>query len=121
MPAPLRRFLRYAACAAAIVGGLLAGDWLVAVTGVPLPRSVVGLFLLAALCFALPHAQAILEPLERGVARWLGALIVPPLVGAAMFAGLLGQHAAALAVILIGTTLLAGFVTAYLYRRMAAA
>lgn len=97
---------------------LLAGRAFVNWADLPLPGAVAGLVLYAATMLLLPPLRSLAEPGAALLTGLLGALIVPPFVGLVLFAPLLQTNWKPVAVILILTTLLSGFVTALIYRSM---
>ncbi len=106
--------------AAAIVGVALfvmlalAGTWLQSLTGLPVPGPIIGL-----LCYLLLLATGRFEwtlPAAAQVAGLIGAMIVPPLVGLAVFGGTLLPALWPLALLLAVTTALTAVATALLFR-----
>lgn len=97
---------------------LIAGRALVTWADLPLPGAVAGLVLYAAVLLVLPPLRSLAEPGAALLTGLLGALIVPPFVGLVLFAPLLQANWQPVVAILILTTLLSGFVTAFLYRAM---
>ena len=87
---------------------------LAAAAGLPVPGQVLGMIgytlLLAAGRLGWSRDGAML------LARWIGALLVPALVGLQPYAAPLAAAALPLAVLLIVTTLATGLATAWLYR-----
>lgn len=109
-----------------LVGGLLlialvslAGEMIIWGSGVPLPPAIVGLLLLAATVTLSERAAAIVKPAARLLLALLGALIVPPFVGLALFSDELRTYAAGIAVLLLVTTIATGLVAAWTYRLLA--
>ena len=97
-------------CVLATAGNALAG-WL----HLPVPGAVLGLlaylgWLISGRCIAwsVPGAALLL--------RWIGALIVPALVGLTAYAGVLAGAAVPLLVVLIATTLVTALATAMIFR-----
>lgn len=95
-----------------------AGDWLVARAGLPLPGAALGLIVLL---LWLANGRGIGWSRAGSVllARWIGATLVPVLVGLTAWAGLLAGALAPLALLLVVTTLLTGLATALIYRALA--
>lgn len=97
-------------CGLAILGGLVA-RWLV----LPVPGAVLGLvvylgWLLWGRGIGWSRSGAAL------LLRWIGALIVPALVGLTAYAGVLAGAALPLALVLVVTTLVTALATALIYR-----
>ncbi len=93
----------------------LAGDALAAWVRLPVPGAILGLV-----------AYLLWLTLGRGIGwsrrgaglliRWIGAMIVPALVGLQAYAAVLAHGALPLAMLLVVTTLLTALATALLYR-----
>lgn len=93
----------------------LAGNALVTLLHLPLPGAILGL--LAYLGW-LTWGRAI-DWSRRGAGlliRWIGAMIVPALVGLQLYAGVLAGSALALGGLLVVTTLVTAVATAVIYR-----
>jgi putative effector of murein hydrolase LrgA (UPF0299 family) len=97
-------------CALAVIGEALARG-----LSSPIPGAILGfgLYLLwlasgRGIGWSLPGATLLI--------RWIGAMIVPALVGLGGYAALLGGVALPLAAILVTTTLVTALATAGLYR-----
>lgn len=93
----------------------MAGNQLVTQLHLPLPGAILGL--LAYLGW-LTSGRGI-DWSRRGAAlliRWIGAMIVPALVGLQLYAGALAGSAVALAVLLVVTTLVTAVATTVIYR-----
>jgi putative effector of murein hydrolase LrgA (UPF0299 family) len=98
-------------CAALAV----AGDALVARLNLPVPGAILGL---VAYLLWLTMGRGIGWS-RRGAGlliRWIGAMIVPALVGLQAYAAVLAGGALPLALLLVVTTLLTALATALLYR-----
>ncbi len=93
----------------------LAGNALAARAGLPVPGAVLGLIVYAG-WLASGRGIAWSRPGAALLVRWLGAMIVPALVGLATYADLLAGAALPLAVLLVATTLLTALTTALVYR-----
>ena len=97
-------------CVLALVGeGVSRG------LGLPVPGAVLGL-LVYALWLASGRAIAWSRPGAMLLVRWLGAMIVPALVGLQGVAGLRAGAALPLLGLLVATTLVTAAATAVLYR-----
>lgn len=97
-------------CALALAGGLV-----VARLALPVPGAVLGLLVYLGwlvwgrgIAWSRPGAALLL--------RWMGALIVPALVGLTAYAGVLAGAALPLAAVLVVTTLVTALATALIYR-----
>lgn len=97
-------------CALALAGGWLAGR-----AGVPVPGAVIGLGLYL-VWLALGRGIGWSEAGARFLLRWLGAMVVPALVGVAGVAGTLGADALKVLALLVVTTLVTALATALIYR-----
>ena len=96
-------------------GLAVAGNAVVAVLRLPIPGPVLGL--VAYLCWLLSgRGIAWSRPGALLLIRWIGAMIVPALVGLQLYAGALAAAAVPLALLLVATTLLTALATAGLYR-----
>lgn len=93
----------------------LAGNALVARAHLPVPGAVIGL--LAYLGWLLVgRGIGWSRPGAALLLRWIGALIVPALVGLTAYAGVLAGAALPLLVLLVVTTLLTALATALIFR-----
>lgn len=92
----------------------LAGGWLAALAGVPVPGAVIGLGLYLA-WLALGRGIGWSEAGARLLLRWLGAMVVPALVGVTGAAGALGADALRVLALLVVTTLVTALATALIY------
>ena len=93
----------------------LAGNALVARAQLPVPGAVLGL--LAYLGWlAIGRGIGWSRPGAALLLRWIGALIVPALVGLTAYAGVLAGAALPLLVLLVVTTLLTALATAVIFR-----
>ncbi|MBZ6377477.1 hypothetical protein B5C34_04730 [Pacificimonas flava] len=108
--------------AATFLGGVAAlflarevGVILALTTGLPVPAAVLGLLLIALASGVSPWLRRLLAAASSLFVRWLGAFIVPPFVGLAMFLPLLGDHGPVVFGILVLTTLLGAGTTAGCY------
>jgi holin-like protein len=93
----------------------VAGDWVAQWLGVPVPGAVWGMLVYGAwllsgrgIGWSLAGASLLL--------RWLGAMVVPALVGLTAYAGVLAGVVPQVAVLLVVTTLVTAVTTAVLYR-----
>lgn len=114
----LRRAPSFVAGLVAITACLLGGYALQEATDVPVPPSVLGLVLYAALLLLVPAAKRATRPAATMLVRILGALIVPPFVALWLFRDAVAPDVPSILAILTGTSLLSAFVTAALYRRL---
>ena len=118
----LRPWIRRAARAATglvlLAAALLLGDILVRLTGIPLPRAIVGLALVAIPAGLWPAVRAFVAPGAGVMLLLLGALIVRPLVLIMGQRDLIFANLPAIAAIIALTTLLAGVTTAWTYRKL---
>lgn len=97
-------------CALAMAGNALA-SWL----RLPVPGAVLGL--LAYLGWLISgRGIGWSRPGAALLLRWIGALIVPALVGLTAYAGVLAGAAVSLLVVLLATTLLTALTTAVIFR-----
>jgi holin-like protein len=103
---------------AALCGALaIAGDALVAWLALPVPGAVLGL--LAYLGWlTVGRGIAWSRPGAALLQRWIGALIVPALVGLTAYAGVLAGAALPLLAVMVVTTLLTALATAVIFRVM---
>lgn len=93
----------------------IAGEALVAALALPLPGPILGLLVYLALL--LPgRGMAWSRPGAALLLRWLGALVVPVLIGLQAYAGALAEAALPLALLLIVTTLVTALATALIFR-----
>jgi putative effector of murein hydrolase LrgA (UPF0299 family) len=93
----------------------MAGNALAALAQLPVPGAVLGLLAYLAwlisgrgIGWSVPGAALLL--------RWIGALIVPALVGLTAYAGVLAGAAVPLLFVLVATTLITGLATALIFR-----
>lgn len=100
---------------AALAGDLLA-HLAARFVSMPLPGPILGMVLIAAMCGLFPSIAARLHRAAALLTGLLGAFIVPPLVGLALFAAEIAAHGPALAFILIVSTVLTGLVTVAIWR-----
>ncbi len=102
-----------------------AGDWLAVRLGLPVPGAVIGLAVYLLWLLAGQHvASSSIAWSRPGAAlllRWLGALIVPALVGLSAYAAILAGALLPLVLLLILTTVATALVTAGLYRLLGGA
>ena len=96
-------------------GLALAGTAAVHALALPVPGSVAGLLVYfgwrvwgRGIAWSRPGAALLL--------RWIGALIVPALVGLTAYAGVLAGAALPLAAVLVATTLVTALATALIFR-----
>lgn len=108
-----------------VAGGLLvliaclgAGYGVQALTQLPVPPSVIGLALYAALLLFVPGAERLTKPAAGLLVRLLGALIVPPFVALWLFRETVAADAAPILLILTATSIASAFVTAAVYRQL---
>ena len=97
----------------------LAGDLIVIFARLPLPAPIVGMALFALLLALVPAMRRRVERAAMLLTGLLGALIVPPFLGLALFREELGAHAPAVLLVLIVTTPLTAIATGYAYRLLA--
>jgi holin-like protein len=93
----------------------LAGQALMAGLRLPLPGAVVGMIGYA-LWLASGRGIAWSRPGAQLLLRWLGAMIVPALVGLQAYMVLLANSLLPLLAVLVVTTVATGLATAFLYR-----
>ena len=93
----------------------LAGDWLAARAGLPIPGAVLGLAVYLA-WLAWGRGIGWSRPGAMLLVRWIGAMIVPALVGLQGYFGVLAGSAVPLLLLLVATTLVTGAATAFFYR-----
>ena len=99
-------------CVLALAGGVVV-EWL----GLPVPGAVLGLLVyLGWLIWGRGIAWS--KPGAALLLRWMGALIVPALVGLTAYSGVLAGAAVPLAGVLVVTTLVTALTTALIYRAM---
>lgn len=101
--------------AALCCGLALAGDWLATRFGTPMPGAVLGLVVYLG-WLASGRAIAWSRPGAMLLVRWIGAMIVPALVGLQAYATMLAGEAVPLALLLVTTTLVTAVATALMYR-----
>ncbi|WP_426167654.1 CidA/LrgA family protein [Sandarakinorhabdus sp. DWP1-3-1] len=111
----MRNSIEIGAGALLCIALAMAGDALVAALRLPVPGAIIGLVVyLGWLTIGRGIGWS-----RRGAAlliRWIGAMIVPALVGLQAYAGALAGTALPLALLLVVTTLLTALATALLYR-----
>jgi holin-like protein len=100
-----------ALCCALALAGEAAATWL----GMPVPGAVLGMLVYGAwllsgrgIAWSLAGAALLL--------RWLGAMVVPALVGLTAYWGVLAGVVVQIAVLLLVTTLVTAVATAAIYR-----
>lgn len=94
------------------------GEAVARISGLPVPGAVIGMLGYAA-WLASGRRVGWTRPGAWFLLRWLGALIVPPLVVLpAMVMTMTGEVAAALGLVLLVTTLVTALATAAIYRLM---
>ncbi|WP_416907781.1 MAG: CidA/LrgA family protein [Polymorphobacter sp.] len=91
-------------------------DWLVARLGLDIPGAALGLIILTAALALAPHQTRWSRPGAALLARWIGAGLVPVLVGLAAYPALVSGTLAPLALLLFVTTIVTGLATALIYR-----
>lgn len=98
-------------------GLMMVGSAVARWAGLPMPGAALGLLVYLGwlltgrgIAWSRPGAALLL--------RWLGAMVVPALVGLQVHAGVLGGATLAVAGILVVTTLVTALATAALYRLM---
>ncbi|OYU16166.1 MAG: hypothetical protein CFE37_02130 [Alphaproteobacteria bacterium PA4] len=97
------------------VGLALAGQALAAALQLPVPGAVLGLLAYLLLLLLVPAARHT----RAGAAllvRWIGAMLVPALIGLHAALPLLAAAALPVMLLLVGTTLVTALATAWLYR-----
>ncbi|KPF78205.1 hypothetical protein IP88_04635 [alpha proteobacterium AAP81b] len=113
----VRKFLQGHAPGVALCIALAeAGRWLAAALALPVPGAVIGLAAYLALLLTLGERLAWSRDGGRLLLRWLGALLVPALVGLGARAMLIADAALPLVLLLVTTTLVTAVATALLYR-----
>lgn len=96
-------------------GLAIAGAALAARLALPVPGAILGLIAYAG-WLASGRAVAWSRPGAALLVRWIGAMIVPALVGLEAYATKLAGAALPLAALMVGTTLVTAVTTAALYR-----
>lgn len=91
------------------------GDWLAAHFGLGVPGAALGLVVLA-LWLASGWGVDWSRAGAMVLARWIGAALVPVLVGLTAYVGLLAGALGPLALLLVVTTMVTGVATALIYR-----
>lgn len=93
----------------------VAGGWLAERAGLPVPGAALGL--LAYLAWLI-NGRGIgwSRPGAGLLLRWMGAMVVPALVGLQAYAGALAGAALAVATVLVVTTTATALATALIYR-----
>jgi putative effector of murein hydrolase LrgA (UPF0299 family) len=97
----------------------LAGEVIARAAGLPLPGPVIGMALLFAGLVAVPRLAEALRPTATGLLAHLSLLFVPAGVGVVGHLDLIGAHAGALGLALVGSTLLAIVAGAVTFRVVA--
>ncbi|WP_439532204.1 CidA/LrgA family protein [Polymorphobacter sp.] len=92
----------------------IAGEALVTVLALPLAGPIIGL-LVYALWLASQRAVDWSRPGALMLARWLGAMLVPVLVGLTVHVAMLAAAWAPLLLLMVSTTLATALVTGLLY------
>jgi|APFEC2959095136_1045048.scaffolds.fasta_scaffold00073_6 holin-like protein len=93
----------------------IAGQALVGALALPLPGAIIGLLVYLGLLLA-GRGVAWSRPGAAQLLRWLGALVVPVLIGLQAYAGALAGAVLPLALLLIATTLVTALATALIFR-----
>lgn len=93
----------------------IAGEALVTALALPLPGAIVGLLAYLGLLFT-GTAMNWSRPGAALLLRWLGALVVPVLIGLQAYAGALAGVALPVALLLVTTTLVTALATALIFR-----
>jgi putative effector of murein hydrolase LrgA (UPF0299 family) len=93
----------------------LAGRWLTDGLRLPVPGAVLGMIAYA-LWLASDRAIGWSRPGAQLLVRWLGAMLVPALVGLEAYVLLLAHSLVPLLAVLVVTTVVTGLATALLYR-----
>lgn len=93
----------------------LAFGWIATRLSMPLPGPVLGLAVYTALLLLTSWLDWTL-PAARWLAGWLGALIVPALVGIVLFGDVIASGGIRLALVLVVSTAATGLATAWLFR-----
>lgn len=91
------------------------GSWLAARFALPLPGPIAGMLAYTLLLLATPWLDWSLGA-ARDVAALIGALLVPPLIGVALFADVAERGGVRLAAVLVVSTGVTALVTAGLFR-----
>jgi putative effector of murein hydrolase LrgA (UPF0299 family) len=103
----------------AIIAGLaLAGDLSARLLPIAVPGSIAGFAMFALLLWILPPLRRFTAPAADGLIAMIGAFIVPPAVGIALFLPELRDAAWPLAAVLIVSTVLTGLTAAFVYRAL---
>lgn len=97
----------------------LTGEALARAWSLPVPGPVLGMAMLFAAMLASPRVAQAVRPVGEGILRHLSLLFVPAGVGIVGHLRLLGENALALAVVLVGSTVLAIAVGALVFRAVA--
>lgn len=97
------------------IGLSLAGQALAAALQLPVPGAVLGLLVYLLLLLWVPSATTT-RPGAALLIRWIGAMLVPALIGLQGAVPLLAQSALPVALLLVMTTMITGLATAWLYR-----
>jgi putative effector of murein hydrolase LrgA (UPF0299 family) len=113
------KILRIAAGLALLVLLNLGGGALTNALGLALPGPVAGLALALVVLAAVPPLREAMLDGASALLVVLGGLIVPAAVGLSAFAPLLARQGAALAAVVVLSTLVTGVVTALVYRALA--
>ncbi|MDR7123405.1 CidA/LrgA family protein [Pseudotabrizicola sp. 4114] len=91
----------------AILSLQLLGEAAARALSLPLPGPVLGMVLMLALLIASPRFAALIRPTAQGILAHLSLLFVPAGVGVVGHFATLGSQTAAIAVAVIGSTILA--------------
>lgn len=94
------------------------GDALAHALGIGVPGAALGLIVLA-IWLAMARRTAWSRPGALLLARWIGAALVPVLVGLTAYVSLLAGVVGPLALLLVVTTVMTGVATALIYRWLA--
>ncbi|MCJ8140649.1 CidA/LrgA family protein [Falsirhodobacter halotolerans] len=97
----------------------ILGEMAARALGLPLPGPVAGLVLMLGLLVAVPRAVDLVRPTIAGLLSCLSLLFVPAGVGIVAYLDEVQRQGLALAVTLIGSTVIAMAVTALVFRAVA--
>ncbi len=115
MRASIEMLVRAAPGVLLCCGLAVAGDAVVAALRLSVPGAVLGLIAYLG-WLTMGRGIAWSRPGALLLIRWIGAMIVPALVGLQLYLGVLAGAALPLALLLVATTLLTALATAVLYR-----
>lgn len=111
----VRRYLVFGSGLLVPVALSIGGGWIATRLRITLPGPVLGLAGYTTLLLLTPWLGWTL-PAARWLSSWLGALIVPALVGIVLFGDVVVGSGVRLALVLVVSTAVTGLVTAWLFR-----